>query len=179
MPAVDVPPVKSVPTRDPEYWASPTAVARQFRAVLEEQFEYAKEKLAAGAEGAWEVRMSLCRDGLVVALDWNYTWSKPGYSIVEWYQLSIIDVLKILGVGGGEAHVKDVHEIDPRLTGSQSKVCFVRLINPAKEHSMHNAIVLLPAEHMRNRYYRIPRAIVKNLAAILTHVDSLSKDALT
>jgi hypothetical protein len=176
VPVADVPTAKDIPNREPEYWASPAAVARQVRAALEQQFEYAKERLAAGGEGAWEVRMSLCKDGLVVALDWNYTWSCPGYSIAEWYQLSIIDVLGILCVGDGEANVKDVYEIDPQLTDSQPKVCFVRLVASEREHSLHNAIVLLPAEHMRDRYHRIPRIVARNLAAILAHVDSLSRD---
>lgn len=52
VPAADVPPAKGIPNREPEYWASPVAVARQVRAVLEQQFEYAKERLAAGGEGA-------------------------------------------------------------------------------------------------------------------------------
>lgn len=123
--------------------------------------------------------MSLCKDGLVVALDWNYTRSCPGYSIAEWYQLSIVDVLGVLGVGDGKSNVKDVYEIDPQLTDSKPKVCFVRLVASERAHSLHHAIVLLPAEHRRGRYHHIPRTVVKNLAAILAHVDSLSSAAST
>jgi hypothetical protein len=172
VPADSIPSPKTLPNVGPEYWASPNAIARQLRAALEDEFKKVKQMLGGNQCGAWEVRISLCKDGFIAALDWNYTLSTPGYSIAEWYQLSVGDVLGVLGNAGPELCLKDVSEIDSRLTGGLPNTCFVRLGQTKSESSKHNAIVFLPAEHLRDRYYRIPRVALKHLSEIISIVDS-------
>lgn len=118
------------------------------------------------------MRISLSKDGLIAALDWNRNLSIPGYSIAEWYQLSVCDVLGVLGDAGTESCLKDVNDIDSQLTGGRTKTCFVRLGKNQSQSSMHNAVVFLPNEHLRDRYYRIPRVVLKQLSKIISLIDS-------
>lgn len=143
----------------PEFWSTPHAVARQFRAHLEHLQTEVRQALG-GADGHVEIKISLCSDGVICSLDWHpfiqdprFSWNVPN--------LSTADVLNILM---GQTHaLQDVHEIAPEIVSGPNSV-FVRV---GSKSNLSNALVFLASELLPNRYYRIPRDNIRNIEQYL------------
>lgn len=163
----------TLPTLSPESWASPGAVARQLRASLEKSVSRLAKKLEQTG-GCYEIRVSLCSDGVVAAIDWNASRDAAGFSWQSFNELKCESILEILGCRelGGPSRAIDVFERNPSLVDGLADTVFVR--TRKSSGSLHNALVFRGSELLAGRYWRIPPQIIKNINALidLVHCDS-------
>jgi len=150
----------------PEAWASPAAVARQLRACLETRTSRFGQKLGY-ASGCYEIRISLCKDGIVAGVDWNPHSSSAQFSWIPFEKLNCEDVLGVVRGGAltGSDGIADVFDLDPSLCSGLSGIVFARVRRMAIANA-HNALIFRASEFLTGRYWRIS-------PGALTHMDDV------
>jgi hypothetical protein len=157
--------LKGIPDLPPEVWSSPPAIARQVRAFLEHHADEFRTRIGWRTGGGYEVRISLCTDGAVAAVDWG---AACGYSFLRHENLSRAHVLGVLGWKEYEiSKIRDVADFAPDLTGNIHRAVFVRVW--PRNGFVHNAIVFNAVDPPSNArpYWRIPPRALKNPGGII------------
>jgi hypothetical protein len=161
----------SVPALTPEMWASPAAVARQLRACFETQTSQFCSRLGHSS-GSYEIKISLCRDGLIASVDWNSTINMPRLSWVRSDSLSCENVLDVVRQTGSadSVNIVDVSEMNPLLCGQLAGTVFVRVRESSNKQT--NALIFRGSELLPGRYWRIPPRALERFSDIINLVHS-------
>lgn len=140
----------------PEYWSTPPAIARQFRAFLEHNQE-AVSKAVGGEKGHYEIKISYCTDGVLCSLDWHPLRTLPSYSMVTFEQLTIKQVITILS--GKENELIDVYHLESTIVSGPETV----YVRKSRKSNISNALVYVANDHLKGRYFRILPENIKNI----------------
>lgn len=162
----------TVPPLTPEMWASPAAVGRQLRACFEMQTAKFCARLGH-TSGSYEIRISLCNDGVVAGVDWNPFINSAQLSWVRFESLSCQNVMEVVrqSASAESKNIVDVFDLSPSLCGGLAGTVFVRITEPsANKH--HNALVFRGAELLSSRYWRIPPQALVNVSEVIDLIHS-------
>ena len=144
----------------PEYWSTPHAIARQFRAYLEHNQELVR-KAVGGEKGHYEIKISFCPDGVLCSLDWHPLRTSPSYSMVTFDQLTIKQVINALS--GKENELIDVYQIEPKIVNGPNTV----YVRRSSKSNISNALVYVANDYLKGRYFRILPENIKNIGCHL------------
>jgi len=160
-----------LPSLTPEEWASAPAVGRQIRACLESCVPQFASRLGR-TSGCYEIKISLCRDGVVAAVDWNSNAQTGQLSWLRFEGLVCDDVLRIVRQGpSNEENTADVFDLNPELCGGLRGTVFVRVRRPTKV-DVHNALVLRGSELLAKRYWRVVPCALKRIERVIELIHS-------
>ena len=118
VPTANIVEPSTLPNLSPEAWASPGAVARQLRTHLENCHVQLGQRLGHEA-GNYEIKSSLCHDGVIVSVGWNTSSQTAQYSFTRCEHLGCEDVLGIVRQSRKESDIgaTDVFKLAPELCG--------------------------------------------------------------
>jgi len=161
----------TLPNLSPEAWASPGAVARQLRASLEPCYLQLGQRLGH-ATGFYEIRSSLCNDGVIASIGWNPLSQSAQFSFTRCEHLTCKDILGIVRQSPSERAIGalDVFDQNPELCGGLAGTAFVRREIPDKA-AFQNALIFHGSELRGGRYWRIPPQSLRRIGEIIALIQ--------
>jgi hypothetical protein len=157
-----LPPLESgIPNLTPAAWASPSAVARQLRALFEHRYDHVRRALGA-EKGSYHVKMTMASNGVIAAMEPLASAGQPSAGWVTHLSLNVDQVLEVVRTANGFGGLIDCQKIDPALTNNVEGSVYISNGSPG-----HYPLVFAARQILKHRYYRIDPKALKNIDQVL------------
>lgn len=150
----------------PTIWASPSAVARQLRALFEHRYERLRQ--AIGVEnGSYHLKMTMASDGVVAAMEPRPDAEAPSAGWQTFLSLNVDTMLGTVRAANGAAGLADCFSSDPTSTDNIEGAVY---ISNQGDPSCHYPLVFAARQLLKQRYYRIDPNAIRNVDTVLEMV---------